>query len=109
MNDHESDNERNREKVKGPYEIQRPTAGRGCGQCMDGADGESLTGVGMAFAASLADVCLIHSGARVAGREDVVHAVATGAIGNGLLAGVRSQAMVTLKISGDARARHVES
>ena len=66
-------------------------------------------GVGMAIAAGLAQVRLVHRRARIAGGKNVVYPMATGAVGHGLLAGAGSQAMVAVLISGDARSRHVEA
>ena len=57
------------------------------------ADGEAGTGAGMALAAGLGQVLGVDHGLGVGRRQDVVHAVAAGAVGDGLRSGFGCQAV----------------
>ena len=90
---HQADGHRDQQQVKLPHPAQHRRFGAALGD-VHLADGETRTGAGMALAAGLRQVLGIDGGIGVGRRQNVVYAVATGAIGHGLRAGLGGQAVV---------------
>ena len=109
MQQHEADRHRNDDEVEDLDEVEDAAAGSGFGKRVDRTDGEAAAGVRVALAAGLAQVRVVHRGARVAGGINIVDAVAAGAVGNGLTAFVRGESVVAVLIGGDAILRHGEA
>ena len=89
---HQADGERDEQQVK----LARPADGGGLGAALDHVhrrDGEALARALVAFAAGLRQVFGVDGRFRIRRRQDVVYAVAACAIGDGLAAGFRGQAV----------------
>ena len=67
---------------------------------VDLAESEFFSHARMALAAGFHEIGVVDGGARVAGGQDVVHAVATRAIGHDLGAKLRRQAVIARQIGG---------
>ncbi len=87
---HQADGDRNHQQVEFAHPAQHGRLGLPLGNVYL-ADGESRARTGMALAAGLRQVLRIDGGFRVGRGQDVVHAVATGAVGHGLRAGLGGQ------------------
>ncbi len=75
---------------------------------MDGRAGELLRDAFVALAAGGVEVGTIDGGAGIAGGENVVHAVATGAVGGDDGTAFGGEAVIAVKVAGDAVAGHAE-
>src|SRR5207247_4286728 len=90
VENHESDGDRDQELIKLPYQAN----GGGLGTALRNvnlADGKTGSGAGVALTAGFGEVFRVDHGAGVGGRQDVVNAMATGAVGDGLGAGLGGQ------------------
>jgi len=101
MANHETESGRNGEQVEQPNVAKPGVRGRGVGNHMHGPKGKRLPGIRMAFATGGGKIGFGNRGTRVAGRKNVVNAVAACAIGYRLGAGLCSQPMVTVLITGN--------
>ena len=75
---------------------------------MDRRARELLRDAFVALAAGGVEVGAIDGGAGIAGRQNVVHAVATGAVGGDDRAALRGQAVIAVEVAGDAVAGDAE-
>ena len=83
----------------------RRTAGsslRGFESDVDRPDGKCFARAGVAGAASAAEIRWIYGGARIGRPENIVHAVAGGAIRDALRTGARCESMKTVVECGNA-------
>ena len=75
---------------------------------MDGGAGELLRDAFVALAAGGVEVGAIDGGVRVARGENVVHAVATGAVGGDDGSALGGEAVIAIEVAGDAVAGNAE-
>ena len=109
---HSADDEQNERNVEPAHVADGAGSAVGClaavGVDVDLVEGELLGNALVALAAGSVEVGGVDGGARIAGRQDVVNAVATGAVGDDDRTALRSEAVVAVVISGDAVADDAE-
>ena len=106
---HESNRDGNDDEVEELHELEHAPARSGPRHCVHRPDGKAAARVVVALAAGLAQVGVIDGGARIAGWIDVVHAMAAGAVGDGLAASARGEPVVAVLVGGDAVPGHREA
>ena len=100
VQEHESDSQGDDEEVEEAGEAGLPGLGAALGD-VNGADGESGTGAGVAVAAGLREVLGVDGGLGVRGRQDLVEAVAGGAVGYRLGASFGGEPVERVAEGGD--------
>ena len=110
MQEHGADYRKNQHQIEPPYPANRNRSDilRLAAVHVNLVESELLSNSLMALSAGSVEIGAVDGGARIARRQDVMHAVATGAVGNHDRTALGGQPVITVKVSRNAVAFYSE-